>query len=439
MANGNIGQPHIAIPGNFGLGSFNMESFPQGFNPIKGVPPPPSSSQDGIAALPVSRSAATSPYAPIMNWGEPVETVADPNQIGPPRAIEPIGPERFGVPVGGVAQDTNTAAVADLNAQIAALQGQLADANNLYTTATTGYEQTLAEQQATALTEQQAALEAQKQSMLGERGTLLEEQKQTMLGEREGLLAEAQSAADTRVAEIQTELDAQAQAKATEIAALQSQVEELNTALAAAEATANDYNLLAGTSEIGALAAGDAQNQYNTLLNQKANTEAALSDSQRVYNELINQSAGVFDQSLLDAQNRQTEFTMLDDAGLLTDMTNTYLPPTDLYEDARLQREREALANVPAQTLATQQYNAFSDLLGTPKIGEEEEITTDTVTTGNGAVDTTTQDTSFRTVYDNFVSNPQYFEILGLDADASYEDWLEAWQQYLANIGGVTI
>ena len=282
MANGNIA-------GNFGLGSFNMEPFPQGFKPIKAVPPgqsfnpvppSPSNSQDGIAALPVStsnvRSAATSRYAPVNNWGEPVETVADPNQIGPytTRRNEPIGPEPIiGVPPPPSAPPPadNSAQIADLNAQIAALQTQLAEASNLYTTATTGYEQTLVEQQAAALAEQQAALEAQKQSMLGERGTLLEEQKQTMLGEREALLSEAQTTADARVAEIQAELEAQATAKAQEIATLEAQLAALEEQLAAAKATADEYRLLAGSSDIGALAADQAQAQYNTLLSRNIN------------------------------------------------------------------------------------------------------------------------------------------------------------------------
>ena len=482
MANGNIA-------GNFGLGSFNLEPFPQGLNPITGVPvghtyeqfsPPPSASPDGIAALPVSTSnvgsAATSPYAPVDNWGEPVETVYDPNAFGsgaPTRVNEPIGPEPIITPPGvvdpgvvdpGVVDpgvvDPNATAIADLNAQIAALQTQLADANSLYATATTDYEQALAAQQATALTEQQAALEAQKQSMLGERGTLLEQQQQAMLGERgtlleqqqqamlgerEALLAEAQTTADTRIAEIQAELEAQATVKAEEIAALEAQLAALGEQLAAAKATADEYKLLAGeNSEIGAVAASEAEARYNALLAEYNSLTLQLSESQQQHNALIDESAAVFDQSIVDAQNRQTEYTMIDDTGILVDVENTYLAPTDLYEDATVQRIKEQAASAPAQALAISQYNAFADLLGTNKIGEETDDTdtdtdTDTGTgtgTGTGTTDTA-QEFTYQTIYDNFVNNPQYFDLLGIDADATYDEWLEAWQEYMSNIEGL--
>ena len=461
MANGNIA-------GNFGLGSFNMEPFPEGFTPIKGVPvgqayeqvpPPPSNSQDGIAALPVSTSnvgsAATSPYAPVSNWGEPVETTYDPNAFGsgaPTRVNEPIGPESIievppppPAPAASAPAD-NSAQITDLNAQIADLQAQLAEANNLYTTATTEHEQALAAQQATALADQQAALEALKQNMLGERGTLLEEQQQAMLGEREALLAEAQTAADTRIAEIQAELEAQATVKAEEIAALEAQLAALEAQLAEAKATADEYKLLAGeNSEIGAAAASEAEARYNALLAEYNSLTLQLSESQQQHNALIDESAAVFDQSIVDAQNRETEYTMLNDTGILDDAKNTYVPPTDLYEDATLQRINEQAASSPAQALAISQYNAFADLLNpTTDDTTTDDTTTDDTTTDNTGVATgtpvdITQEYTYQTIYDNFVNNPQYFDILGLDADATYDEWLEAWKVHIAEIGGVGI
>ncbi len=534
MANGNIA-------GNFGLGSFNLEPFPQGLNPITGLPlghtyeqfsPPPSASPDGIAALPVSTSnvgsAATSPYIDVNNpnpyaGGEPQPTVSTTAQEGDIPYIPPVdtsvvidgggtgsyGTGSYGTGVGytgpgggdtGIGGDTgggstgggtvingggstgggstgggtgdaNAAAIADLNAQIADLQAQLADANSLYATATTEHEQALAAQQATALTEQQAALEAQKQSMLGERGTLLEqqqqamlgergtlleEQKQAMLGEREALLAEAQTAADTRIAEIQAELEAQATAKAEEIAALETQLAALGEQLAEAKATAEEYRLLAGeNSEIGAVAASEAEARYNALLAEYESLTLQLSESQQQHNALIDESAAVFDQSIVDAQNRQTEYTMIDDTGILVDVENTYLAPTDLYEDATVQRIKEQAASAPAQALAISQYNAFADLLG------KEKIDTDTGGGDTGGGDTgggdtgggdtgggdtgggdtgggdTTQEFTYQTIYDNFVNNPQYFDLLGIDAGATYDEWLEAWQKYMSNIEGL--
>ena len=466
MANGNIA-------GNFGLGSFNLEPFPQGLNPITGLPlghTYEQASTDGIAGLPYIDVNNPNPYA----YGETQPTVSTTAQEGEIPYIPPVdtsvvidgggtgssyGTGSYGTGVGytgpgggdtGIGGDTgggstgggtvingggstgggtvingvvdpNAAAIAELNAQIAALQAQLADANSLYATATTEHEQALAAQQATALTEQQAALEALKQSMLGERGGFLEEQKQTMLqeregllealkqnmlgeregllesqkqsmlgeregllesqkqamlGEREALLAEAQTAADIRIAEIQAELEAQATVKAEEIAALEAQLAALGEQLAAAKATAEEYKLLAGeNSEIGAVAAAEAEARYNALLAEYNSLTLQLSESQQQHNALIDESAAVFDQSILDAQNRETEYTMIDDTGILVDVENTYLAPTDLYEDAAAQRLREQAASDPAQALATSQYNAFADLLGTDKIGEETDDT----------------------------------------------------------------
>jgi hypothetical protein len=582
MANGNIA-------GNFGLGSFNLEPFPQGLNPITGLPlghTYEQASTDGIAGLPYIDVNNPNPYA----YGETQPTVSTTAQEGEIPYIPPVdtsvvidgggtgssyGTGSYGTGVGytgpgggdtgiggdtgggstgggtvingggstgggtvingggsdtgggvddldtgegdeggddiggyeggddtgGGTEDTNAAAIAELNAQIAALQAQLADANSLYATATTEHEQALAAQQATALTEQQAALEALKQSMLGERGGFLEEQKQTMLqeregllealkqnmlgeregllesqkqsmlgereglleaqkqamlGEREALLAEAQTAADIRIAEIQAELEAQATVKAEEIAALEAQLAALGEQLAAAKATAEEYKLLAGeNSEIGAVAAAEAEARYNALLAEYNSLTLQLSESQQQHNALIDESAAVFDQSIVDAQNRETEYTMIDDTGILVDVENTYLAPTDLYKDAALQRIKEQAASAPAQALAISQYNAFADLLG------KEKIDTDTGGGDTGGGDTgggdtgggdtgggdtgggdtgggdTTQEFTYQTIYDNFVNNPQYFDLLGIDAGATYDEWLEAWQKYMSNIEGL--